>query len=373
MKNRHVARSVIFLLATVFAVMTGCAHYRDLPPGAVKEITQADNAGINHRSASAVVETEMVTLPPLDETPPSADYIVGPYDVLSVNVSGKPEFSSMVPSSGTGTTTTPSNIGVITQATGCRVDGSGNIQLPYVGTVHVWGMTQREIQERLMAIYPKYFKDPWVIVDIKEYRSHPLNLLGQFRNPGTYYMDRPLKLLEGIALGNGYDNMADLSGARLIRDKKTIPVDVYELLANGDQRQNIWLRSGDTLYVPDNKNRQVFVFGAVKKPGPQPLLPAGLTLAQAIAGAELRDTGYDLNYVRIIRSYSATRGELIVVDFERIMRGETMAMPLRNGDIVYVPRSALGGWNDAISEMLPSLQMFSALLAPFVQIKYLRD
>jgi len=317
---------------------------------------------------SPIIESETITVQPLSEPPPSPDYIVGPYDVLSINVSGKPEFSSIVSSGGTATVT---NLGNITQATGCRVDGSGNIQLPFVGTVHVWGMTPLEIQNRLMDIYPKYFNNPWVIVDVKEYKSHPLYLLGQFRTSGTFYMDRPLNLLQGIALGNGYDPTADLSAARLIRAKRTMPVDIYDLLTNGDQRQNVWLKPEDTLYIPNNTNRQVFIFGAVKKPGPLPIPSGGLSLSQAIASAELRDTGYDLNYVRIIRSYSATRGELMVIDFEKIMRGDALSLALRNGDIVYVPKSHLGTWNDAIAEILPTLNSISAVLAPFVQIKYL--
>jgi polysaccharide biosynthesis/export protein len=210
-----------------------------------------------------------------------------------------------------------------------------------------------------------------VIVDVKEYRSYPLYLLGQFRTSGTFYMDRPLNLLQGIALGSGYDSTADLSAARLIREKRTMPVDIYDLLTNGDQRQNVWLKAGDTIYIPDNRNRQVFVFGAVVKPGPVPIPSDGLSLSQAIASAQLRDTGFDLNYVRIIRSYSATRGELMVVDFEKIMRGDAPPLALRNGDIVYVPKSNLGSWNDAINEILPTLQAFSAILQPFVQIKFL--
>jgi polysaccharide export outer membrane protein len=372
MKNRYLMTGVFFILL-ISSFSTGCARYKDLPPGTVKEI-RADygNAGTPAGSSNSVVESQVITIPPVDETAPLPDYIVGPYDVLSINVSGKPEFSSMAPSTGT-TTIVTSNMGVITQATGCRVDGNGNIQLPYVGTVHVWGMTPMEIQDRLTVIYAKYFNNPWVIVDVKEYRSQPLHLLGQFRNPGTYYMDKPFNLLEGIALGKGYDNMADLGAARLIRDKKTIAVDIYELLSNGDQRQNVWLKPGDTLYIPDNRNRQVFVFGAVKKPGPQPIPSGGLTIGQAIAGAELRDTGYDLNYVRIIRSYSAMRGELMVIDFEKIIRGDALPLILQSGDIVYVPRSHIGSWNDAINEMLPTLQAVSAILAPFVQIKYLSD
>jgi len=384
MRHAMYLKLSVFFLLILSLVFTGCARYRDLPSGTVKEIRDPgfESVGVTDlqksksgsqasslQTASPIVEAQIVTVLPLDEPPPSPDYIVGPFDVLSINVSGKPEFSSMA--SQTGSTSIAASLGVITQATGCRVDGSGNIQLPFVGTVHVWGMTLQEIQDRLMAIYPKYLNDPWVIVDVKEYRSSPVYLLGQFRNSGTFYMDRPFNLLQGIALGSGYDSTADLSSARLIREKKILPVDIHDLLTSGDQRQNIWLKSGDTIYIPDNRDRQVFIFGAVKKPGPMPIPPSGLSLSQAVASAELRDTGYDLNYVRIIRSHSATRGELMVVDFDKIMRGDALPLALRNGDIIYVPKSNLGSWNDAIAEILPSLQAFSAVLQPFVNIKYL--
>ena len=62
-----------------------------------------------------------------------------------------------------------------------------------------------------------------------------------------------------------------------------------------------------------------------------------------------------------------------MVDLEATLRGRTMPFVLKEGDIVYVPRSRVGNWNEAIEELLPSLQAISAMLSPFVQIEYLRD
>jgi len=372
MKIRNSLFISFFLMAVVVLTM-GCAHYRDLEPGTVQEIGADGSENAVVKDAGAAVESHLVTVAPLPNTPPPADYIVGPRDLLSINVNGKPEFSSIATTTGTTAVNTSSLSGPVAQATGCRVDGSGNIQLPFVGTVHVWGMTLLEIQDRLVSMYSKYLKNPWVIVDIKEYKSHPLHLLGPFKNQGTVFMDKPLRLLEGIALGGGYESTADLTAASLIREKKTLPVDIYALLNKGDAQQNVWLKAGDTLYIPDSRSRQVFVFGAVKKNGPVTIPPGGLTLAQALAATELRDIGYDFRYVRIIRSLSANRGLLMVVDFDKILRGEAMPLMLQNGDVVYVPKSAFGNWNDAIAEILPSLQAFSALLQPFVNIKYLSE
>ena len=183
----------------------------------------------------------------------------------------------------------------------------------------------------------------------------------------------PLNLIQGIALGNGVDPNANLRAARLIRDKRTLPVDVYAVLREGDQRQNPWLKPGDTIYIPDMKGRSVFVFGAVERAGAVPMPEGPFSLPQAIAAAGLRRSGYDLGQVRVIRSLSATRGQLIVADANRMLNGDALPFPMTEGDIVYVPKSGLGSWNDAMTDILPSLQVISGVLQPFVQIKFLSE
>lgn len=352
--NICLRRIAVIILCLISILPTGCAGYLDLPSGTVKEVH------------SAIVAKKQVTVPVIKPTPPlSNEYIIGVNDVLSV--------SSNCPGKFVGARMEAGGIGVQPSETvlGSRVDGSGNIQLPKVGLVHVAGLTMAKAQAVIRKSFRKYVKEPWVVVEVAEFRSKPIYLLGQFKNPGAFYLDRPLSLTQGIAMGNGFETNAYLRGARLNRDNKIIPVDIYDLLFNGNQAQNIRLKAGDTIYIPDNSNQQVFVFGAVRKSGPIPMQAGGLNLAQAISSAELSDTRYNFKHIRIIRSLSATRGELMVIDFDRILRGEALPLPLMEGDIVYVPRSRLGAWNDAVGEMLPSLQTISAILQPFVQLKFL--
>jgi polysaccharide export outer membrane protein len=342
------------LFVASLTLIGGCAGYVDLPAGTVKPISGWTDSAVVEKQAVSVDEC-LVT------PPPSSDYLIGLNDVLYINIEGRPEFM-VTPTSGGNS-----------KIQGSRVDGNGNIQLPIAGAVHVAGLSVSQAQAKIKETLRTYLKDPWVVVEVAEYKSHPLYLLGQFRSPGTFYMDRPLNLSQGIALGNGFDITADLRGARINRGNRILPVDVYDLLVNGCSQNNIWLQAGDTIFIPDNRNQQVFVFGAVKKPGPIVMLQSGLNLAQAIGSAELRDTGYDFEHIRIIRSLSATRGELLVVDFDKILRGEAVPLPLMAGDIIYVPRSHIGRWNDVIAEILPSLQAISAVLQPFVNIKFLAD
>jgi len=61
------------------------------------------------------------------------------------------------------------------------------------------------------------------------------------------------------------------------------------------------------------------------------------------------------------------------VDFTRILDGEAMDMPLQPGDIVYMPVNGIGGWNDVIKAISPTIMMFSRALDPFVLAKGLED
>jgi len=317
--------------------------------------------------ASPVVEKVRVAADPLPPgpVPTNLDYEVGVGDVLAVMVYGRPDLSTGV--SSTGTLTTPA----VSMVKGSRVDGSGDIHLPLAGTVHVAGLSVKSIADAVEQALLIYVKEPSVVVEVAEYHSKPVYLMGQFRTPGIYYMDRPMTILQGITLGNGFDPSADLRGIRILRDKKIAPVDVYSLMMEGQIAQNLWLRPGDTIFLPDNRNQNVFVFGAVNKPGPIAMNHGRMTLLEALATAGPYSVRGTLEHVRIIRSLTTTTGELLVVDVARIRRGETLPMQLAEGDVVFVPKNAFGTWNDAIAEILPSLTAAGAILNPFVQIKFL--
>lgn len=340
---RRKAVFVVWLLMGLF--LAACASFPDLPAGTVKEVR------------SAVVELQQVAVPVPDLEEAVLEYRVGPGDVLAIAIPGM--------SAGK---TAPGE-----QPQGFRVYSSGKVLLPMVGGVAVGGLTVDEVQEKLQQVFRPFIKEPVITIEILEYKSQPLYLLGKFNQSGVQYLDRPISLIQGIALGGGLADAANLRGARLVRQNRIVPVDIYELMYNNDLRQNVALRPGDTVYVPGNEQQNVFVLGAVAKEGPIPMINGRLSLPQALSAAGVGKSSYDQSRIRIIRSHSPTRGQLMVVDLGRIMAGEALPLPLQDGDIVYVPRSGVGDWNVALSEMLPTLQAFSAVLQPFVQIKFLSE
>jgi polysaccharide export outer membrane protein len=299
-------------------------------------------------------------------------YRMGPGDTLLVAVYGHPELSiaPFIPSGAAGAQGG--------RPTGLLVDNDGSVQLPLIGRVDVNGQTSEQVRQILQRELAVYLKDPQVAVQILFASNNRYYLLGQFTSPGLKFSDRPLGLLEALSLGGSVDlEHASLDTSYVVRKGKKLPVDFRRLVLEGDLRQNVRLRSGDVVVVPDHQNEQAFIFGGAPGSNPGggavPFINGRLSLLQALARVGFGQSERlqcDLSDVHVIRS-RGDRGELFVVDAAAILDGQAGSFELAPGDVVFVPPTALGSWNQALSLLLPSLQTFSGVLNPFVQLKYL--
>ena len=300
-------------------------------------------------------------------------YRVGAGDTLLVAVYGHPELSIAQYGGGVQNPQNP-------RAGGLVIDNDGSIQFPLIGSVKVQGKTSDELRTFLERELARYLREPRVSVQVLFTGSIRYYLLGQFTNPGLKYSDRPLTLLEALALGGSIQlERASLRGAYVARKGRRLPVNFQRLIRHGEMAQNIRLRPGDVVFVPDNLSEQAFVFGGSAdggaRGGPVAFVNGRLDLLQALAAAGygFRERAQGrLSETRIIRS-EGDRGELLVVDVPRILRGEAAPFALEPGDIVYVPASAMTNWNQALSQLLPTLQTIAGVLQPFVQIQFLTD
>jgi polysaccharide export outer membrane protein len=300
-------------------------------------------------------------------------YRVGPGDSLLVAVYGHPELSiaSYVGNQGNAQNG---------RLSGLVVDNDGTIQFPLIGSVRVAGKTSEELRQYLQKELAVYVKEPNVTVQVVFTGSIRYYLLGQFSSPGLKYSDRPVRLLEAMSLGGSVTlERASLRTAYVARGGKRLPIDFRRLVVEGDLRQNIKLMSGDIILIPDKSSEQAFVFGAsangTARGGAIPFVNGRLTLLQAIAqaGFGYREQAQGrLSSTHILRS-AGDRGELFIVDAEKIMNGEAGPFELAPGDVVFVPPTGLTSWNEGIAQLLPTLQTVSGLLTPFVQIKYLSE
>jgi polysaccharide export outer membrane protein len=332
-------------------VLSGCAKYETLPSGTVVQVS------------SPIVSSEQLTVPAPAPGDIAGDieFRIGLGDVLSVS---SPQITQAPRIAADGTTQQP----------GYRVYSSGKVFLPLVGGVQVSGLTIDEVQEKLQKEYKRFIKNPSINVAVAEFKSQPVYFLGKLANPGVQYLDRPVTLIQGFAMVGGIDPQADLRGARVVRENRILPIDIYQLMFNNDLRHNVQLRANDTVYIPGNERQSVFLFGAVEKQGQLAMQSSRLSLLQALTMSGLGPESLrDQSNVRIIRSHSTTSGEMIVVDVSRMITGQALDLPLQNGDVIYVPRSGIANWNQAVNDVLPSIQAVGAVLQPFVQLKYLMD
>jgi len=299
-----------------------------------------------------IVEHETVTVDTLPRGEHDPVYRLGPGDRLEVNVFGEPGMEALL----------------------VQVDGAGDIQLPMLDNVQAAGLSLGELQIRLKKGYGVHFMEPWVVVQLREPLSRPIYLLGEFNQPGIVHMTSETNLIQALGQGRGLTDRAYTRGSRLIREDKIVAVDINALLNRGRMDQNVWLQPNDTIFVPGLDDLRIFVLGAVAAPGALEVTNGPLTLADAITrGGGPRRGEANLQEVRVIRTHSPVSGELFVVDFTRITQGLAMDMPLEPGDIVYMPANGMGGWNDVIEAISPTILAASRALDPFVLAKALTD
>jgi polysaccharide export outer membrane protein len=283
---------------------------------------------------------------------PNPGYRIGPGDRLRLNIFGEEGMNDL----------------------SAGVDADGYVQLPMVEAVRVSGLTTREIMERLKDAYGAFFIDPWVTVELETAESAALYFLGEFRDPGVRYMNGATNLIEALALAGGLEEDAFLPGARLLRDDRICTVDLDALLRQGDFAQNVWMRAGDVIYAPRREDMSVYVIGSVAAPQAVPFGATGRTLLEAIsvAGGQIPGTSL-MSEVRIIRSSSPTRGELILFDARRVLNGLAPDFRLEPGDVVWVPQNAVGDWNTAIAAILPTLELIGGVVTPIALVQSLQQ
>ena len=195
---------------------------------------------------------------PAAQVRPSA-YILGPGDVVEVEVLGQADFGKAR----------------------VKIQPDGTIPLPVLGTVQAGGRTTQQlaslIQQKL--IQAQYYNNPTVNVDIASYASRYVIVLGDVAQPGLVPIDRPYRVSEIIArVGGLRDNAADyVVLSSVTGQERHIPV--ASLSRNGPNNDP-YVNPDDKLFVPD---AQIFyIYGQVNAPGSYPI-KAGMTLRQALA------------------------------------------------------------------------------------------
>src|SRR3954451_15914041 len=156
-----------------------------------------------------------------------------------------------------------------------RVSESGIINLPLIGDVQVVGKTTGEAEQLISRLLvEKYMQRASVAVQVVEFRSRPITVIGAVKAPGNLGFSGRWTLLEAIAAAGG---LADSHGNVVyvlrradngLSDQVTINLD--DLMVRGDTRVNIPIFPNDLINVPVTVEVTVYCLGEVARPGALP-------------------------------------------------------------------------------------------------------
>jgi len=134
------------------------------------------------------------------------------------------------------------------------LDGSGQMEVQYIGTVDAKGKTLRDVREDIrIRLSDGYLQDPVVSLSVVEINSLKCSVFGQVGKSGLVKFTPGMTITEAIAQSGGFQPLARKNMVRVTRvqdgKKKTYKVPV-ELIAEG-KRPNFPMMPGDEVFVPE--------------------------------------------------------------------------------------------------------------------------
>ncbi len=133
------------------------------------------------------------------------------------------------------------------------VASDGTVDLPYVHTVPVAGLEPQEIARlvRKLLIEKQILTDPSVVVQVKEYNSRRVTILGQVSKPGTFPYTTGLTLIQAVSQAGGLTGIANLDRVNLTRrsgsGSRTVVLSISSIMEG--RAPDIPLQSGDRIFV----------------------------------------------------------------------------------------------------------------------------
>lgn len=90
------------------------------------------------------------------------------------------------------------------------VNDRGYIRMPLIGNVKVAGLTAYEVEDLLIELYKaEYLNDPQIYVNVTNYASQRVTVIGSVEKPGVYPLTGPTTLMKALAMAGGTSRLAN--------------------------------------------------------------------------------------------------------------------------------------------------------------------
>jgi polysaccharide biosynthesis/export protein len=172
----------------------------------------------------------------------AGDYVIGEGDSLDIAVWGVKELS--VPA---------------------KVRPDGKITVPGLGDVAASGKTPAALQASLTTKLKELVKNPIVTVAVTGITNNKVYIFGGGVKSGVFELLQRSTLLQ-VLCTFGEIRSADLKMAYLLRNGKKIKENFQSLIVEGETGGDILLEAGDSIFIPLQLNKSVYVLGGVNLP-----------------------------------------------------------------------------------------------------------
>ncbi len=131
----------------------------------------------------------------------------------------------------------------------------GMITLPLIRDIRAAGLTPQELADRVQTALSEFVTDASVTIVVRQMNSRKVFITGEVARPGAYPLASSMTVMQLIAVAGGLTEFAEGKSISVMRveagQTKTLPFD-YKNVSNGKKpAQNIVLRPGDTVVVPE--------------------------------------------------------------------------------------------------------------------------
>lgn len=185
----------------------------------------------------AIANAQAAQSEPVEEAPPAStsanDYRIGPGDALQVFVWRNPELSVTVP-----------------------VRPDGKISTPLVSDMLAVGKTPSQLATDMEKVLAEYVRSPKVNIIVTQPVStfSQVRVVGQVGKPQAVAYREGMTVMDVMLLVGGLTEFASGNRAKIMRaenGKETqINVKLADLLNKGDMKQNVPMKPGDVLVIP---------------------------------------------------------------------------------------------------------------------------
>jgi protein involved in polysaccharide export with SLBB domain len=196
---------------------------------------------------------------PVESSPVSADYPIGPGDQILIRGWGSQEIDVRA-----------------------VVDRNGMINIPKVGTVSVAGVKFAQAEGVIKSAVGKYYKDFQLSVTMGQLRTITVYVVGQARRPGSYALSSTSTLSTGLFATGGPNATGSMRCVQLKRAGQVVAeFDLYAFLAQGNSVGDVKLVDGDVIVIPQAVGHVALV-GKVNNPAVYELKSKSETLEQLL-------------------------------------------------------------------------------------------